>query len=208
MDVAWGARWTIARRHEVEPERPGRTPPGRRLGEHGTESEAAKLRDGGMGWAESHAKEMAGVHSWDKPSSFGGGTLTSWRIDVHRRDGYACQDCGIEDIAALSAHHLKPRRTDPHPAPGLDNGITLLAVRHTRRHLQAGGNAAPTVSAGSGGWIERVTVAVSEAPGDGCPPRVAVLPRGPDREEVRAAMRNGLSRWGDPGDVADAAGVP
>jgi hypothetical protein len=101
-------------------------------------SEAAKLRTSSPEWRAAHAAKLAGRFCWENSGAFKGGTFTSWRMNVLRRDKFICQDCGIDDIAVLSAHHIEPRRKRPDLALDIANGVTLCANCHARRHYRPG----------------------------------------------------------------------
>ena len=56
-----------------------------------------------------------------------------WRSAVFGRDGYRCQDCGINS-RDLQAHHIEPWARCPERRFDVSNGITLCASCHAMRH--------------------------------------------------------------------------
>lgn len=57
----------------------------------------------------------------------------SWRMDVFRRDGFTCSECGAKR-AYLNAHHVKSFTQYPEGRYDIDNGITLCASCHKAVH--------------------------------------------------------------------------
>lgn len=60
-----------------------------------------------------------------------------WRIDVFRRDGFACQSCG-QTGGTLNAHHIKGFTSHPDLRFDLANGVTLCEPCHIARHQREG----------------------------------------------------------------------
>ena len=57
----------------------------------------------------------------------------AWQLDVFRRDGFRCQDCGVKS-RVLHAHHLKPVSQYPEFIYNVENGVTLCPQCHSLRH--------------------------------------------------------------------------
>ena len=56
-----------------------------------------------------------------------------WTRRVYQRDKYTCQECG-QVGGELNAHHVKSWAEFPELRYDLDNGITLCASCHARKH--------------------------------------------------------------------------
>lgn len=59
----------------------------------------------------------------------GSNKYKKWRLSVFKRDGFACQICGVIG-GNLNAHHIKPFKDYPKDRFDLDNGITLCEDCH------------------------------------------------------------------------------
>lgn len=57
----------------------------------------------------------------------------AWRVNVFKRDGYQCQDCG-QHGGNLIAHHIQRWADFPELRYEVSNGITLCAGCHDTRH--------------------------------------------------------------------------
>lgn len=60
----------------------------------------------------------------------------NWRTAVYERDGYTCQECGA--TSGLNAHHVKAWAHFPESRFDIDNGLTLCAGCHGKRHPHIG----------------------------------------------------------------------
>lgn len=58
-----------------------------------------------------------------------------WRYEIFKRDGFACQRCGVKD-KTIEAHHLKPQSIYPELRFAMNNGVTLCALCHDEVHGQ------------------------------------------------------------------------
>lgn len=56
-----------------------------------------------------------------------------WRRAVLSRDGFCCQDCGVNK--ELIAHHIKPFALHPKERFIITNGITLCNKCHSKKHV-------------------------------------------------------------------------
>ena len=59
-------------------------------------------------------------------------TLTNWRTQVLKRDGYKCKICGAR--YKLQAHHIIPVRSSSRHMYEINNGITLCNTCHSLVH--------------------------------------------------------------------------
>lgn len=55
-----------------------------------------------------------------------------WRSQVYQRDGYRCIECGEKD--GLAAHHILSWKAHPDKRFDVENGVTLCAGCHQRKH--------------------------------------------------------------------------
>jgi hypothetical protein len=63
----------------------------------------------------------------------GEGSISSWRLDVFKRDNFTCQKCGVIG-GKLNAHHIKPWAKYPKLRFNLENGMTLCVKCHKEMH--------------------------------------------------------------------------
>ena len=66
----------------------------------------------------------------------------AWREKVLRRDKYLCRECmryGRKTVAT-HAHHVKERAEHPELQYVVDNGQSLCADHHAKKHPEKGGN--------------------------------------------------------------------
>lgn len=56
----------------------------------------------------------------------------TWRKAVFERDSYTCQECGAK--GDIQAHHIKHWSQHPSERFNIDNGITLCAECHKKKH--------------------------------------------------------------------------
>lgn len=59
-----------------------------------------------------------------------------WRSAVYARDNYKCRECG--DSKSLNAHHVKQWAHYPELRFDVDNGLTLCAKCHAKKHPHIG----------------------------------------------------------------------
>lgn len=59
-----------------------------------------------------------------------------WTVNIFKRDGYTCQDCGLHEPEIIEAHHIISKKEAPEKQYDLDNGVTLCPNCHKRRHIQ------------------------------------------------------------------------
>lgn len=55
-----------------------------------------------------------------------------WKQEVLKRDNHTCQDCGA--IEGLHVHHISHWANDIYNRINIDNGITLCASCHSKKH--------------------------------------------------------------------------
>ena len=67
-----------------------------------------------------------------EPSARQSPELKEWRAEVMARDGYLCTDCGSKN--ELCAHHIQHWAKVPDQRFNVDNGVTLCAECHAKRH--------------------------------------------------------------------------
>ncbi len=60
-----------------------------------------------------------------------------WRKTVLKRDGYACQSCGNDEMNCPEAHHRVSFAKFPEQRFVVANGVTLCATCHSRTHREA-----------------------------------------------------------------------
>ncbi len=101
------------------------------------------LQQGGIKNANHFTSEtMSGENHWNWKGGitpkiravYSSKEYKEWRWKVFHRDDFVCQDCG-ERGGKLHAHHVIPVSIDFDKMLDVDNGQTLCASCHARKHM-------------------------------------------------------------------------
>ncbi len=70
-----------------------------------------------------------------KPNLRGLAKYSHWRLQVHERDGFTCQQCGSIG-GKIEAHHVLAYAKYPELRYDVDNGVTLCRKCHQKLHYK------------------------------------------------------------------------
>ena len=83
--------------------------------------------------SEHWANRIHGKRVLEKAKRKFSSNASAWAKKVMARDEMICQDCGTIE-GELHAHHIVPVSVAPHLVSDVDNGVTLCAPCHRKRH--------------------------------------------------------------------------
>lgn len=69
---------------------------------------------------------------WDDLHDRNSQRYKEWRLNVFKRDGFRCQECGTKKD--IQAHHIKPWKNNKSLRYVVSNGITLCRDCHLQAH--------------------------------------------------------------------------
>ena len=60
--------------------------------------------------------------------------LDRWAMDVKKRDGYICRECGCKNSSYIQAHHIKDVLNNNNLKFNINNGVSLCIKCHAKKH--------------------------------------------------------------------------
>lgn len=122
------------------------------LGKHRSETTKEKLKSANLGKRKEGITEEMRRERLSMRRGANDEQLLKWRLDVFKRDGFACRVCGKNTGRDLNAHHKNQWAKFVDERYIMDNGVTLCSRCHRKYHSIYGvvGNMATQFSQ----WLE------------------------------------------------------